>query len=62
MRSTLQEATDPRCPADPNGEGIHCAHIDTHDACCDCPWHIDAEGQLCDCAGGLEAHLKEDDL
>ena len=44
-RSELQCEDDPKCTADANGR--HCACLDVHDACCDCPAHISDDGELC---------------
>ena len=41
-RSELQGADEPRCPGHPSG--LHCAHWDTHDACCDCTYYITEDG------------------
>ena len=47
-RSELQTEDLPRCPNDPTGQGLHCACLDVHDNCCDCPAHITCEGEsLC---------------
>ena len=43
-RSELQGADEPRCPGHPSG--LHCAHWDTHDACCDCTSYITEDGDI----------------
>ena len=59
-RSELQ---DPKLPkamkCKGHSTGLHCACIDTHDKCCDCPAHIDIDGNLCLCEKGIDGHLAD---